>query len=206
MAKKKHTEPAPIPRKKMSIPKVMTIIFMVLMALAIIGSILPEPSSNYVKVDMDDYPEWITFSLEKDAPASDSEALIDAADCVAKYNSSEADLWDYMTEEHEKDDVAYAKAHLTVDWKKVCEAAALRYAEEMSRQSVLDQLKFNKFTEEQINYANKALEAVDFEAVAAKQASDLKKDGLTPKKIFKELTTQQFTKEEASYALDQLEK
>ena len=184
---------------------VMAIIFAILMALAIIGSILPEPSSNYVKVDMEDYPEWINFSLDKDAPASDSEALIDAADCVVEYNPSEIDLWNYMAENHDKDDVDYAKSHLSVKWEKVCEAAATNYAKEMSLQGVLDQLQLHKFTKEQIDYANQKLQEIDFKEVAAKKAAELEKDDLSSKDIHKELTTtQKFTEEEATYAINQL--
>ena len=205
MAKKNKTHSAAQPKKK-SIFKIMAIIFGILMILAIVGTILPEPDSSYVKVNMEDYPEWIDFVVDRDAPASDSEALIDAANLVAKYNVSEKVLWQQMEENYSNEDTAYVKNHLNITWNQVCSAAASNYAKEMSRAKVLTKLQKDQFTDEQIDYANQKLNTFNFNETAAKKASELKKkENLSPDAISQKLSEdQKFTETEVAYALKQL--
>lgn len=194
-------------KPKKSKVKIIGGIVVAILALALIGSFLPESDSSNVEVNMDEYPAWVDFEIDKSAPLSDTEALLDAAMHLKYSFPSEKQFDEYLDKTYEPEEAQYIKENLTVSWNPVCGLAVDKYAKKnLSRNDIVTALEKDGFTSENIEYAQVNLDSKNYNEAAYKRAKDYRdKEEMSYDAIAYQLVAvDNFTEDEALYAIANL--
>lgn len=195
-------------KTKKSKSKIIGGIVVAILALALIGNFLPESDSSDVEVNMDDYPAWVEFEVDKSAPLSDTEALLDAAMHLKYSFLSEKQFNKYIDNTYEPEEAQYIKENLVVSWNPVCGLAVDNYAKKnLSRNDIVTALEKDGFTAENIEYAQVNLDSKNYNEAAYERAKDYRdKEEMSYDAIAYQLVAvDNFEESEALYALTNLQ-
>ena len=157
---------------------------------------------------MDDYPAWVEFEVDKSAPLSDTEALLDAAMHLKYSFPSEKQFNKYIDNTYEPEEAKYIKNNLTVSWNPVCGLAVDNYAKKnLSRNDIVTALEKDGFTAENIEYAQVNLDSKNYNEAAYERAKDYRdKEEMSYDAIAYQLVAvDNFEESEALYALTNLQ-
>lgn len=195
-------------KPKKSKSKIIGGIVVAILALALIGNFLPESDSSDVEVNMDDYPAWVEFEVDKSAPLSDTEALLDAAMHLKYSFPSEKKFNKYIDNTYEPEEAQYIKKNLVVSWNPVCGLAVDNYVKKnLSRNDIVAALEKDGFTAENIEYAQVNLDSKNYNEAAYERAKDYRdKEEMSYDAIAYQLVAvDNFEESEAFYALTNLQ-
>lgn len=195
-------------KPKKSKGKIIGIAAAIIVVLAIIGGALPETDSSNIEVNMEDYPAWVDFTVDKSAPASDTDALLEAAKEFNYNYMSPIEYEEYLNDTFTDEKADYVRQNLTVSWNPVCgkEVDEL-YADGLSRADIENQLKDRGFSDESLEYVQVNLDNKDFYQSAYDKAVEYHKDddAMSADEIAYQIhAVDNFTEDEAIYAVQQL--
>lgn len=194
-------------KPKKSKGKIIGIAAAIIVVLAVIGSVMPEPDSSNIEFNREDYPAWVDFTFDKSAPSSDTEALLNAADRFNYDFMSPTEYEEYLGT-LDQDDADYVQKNLTISWNPVCGKEADKlYEDGLSRADIENQLESRGFSAENLDYVQVNLDSKDFGQNAYNKAVKYHEDDetMSADEIAYQLhAVDNFTEEEALYAIGQL--